>query len=143
MKESSDDDVWRYEMADWESPARLLVARPVDPTRHIETGEVTGWEGNVLMTPRLRYGSPDFFGLKLVETYWELDANIDDWWEAWTADIPGATHVVEYWPEVEPWDWVYVGTAMGLAVLTRHPTWRVGTVRWDENVTTVELEEVA
>lgn len=121
---------------------RVLVARPTDPDRHIETGDVIGWEGNVLLVKDPAYGSPGVLGSTLIESYWMLDANIEDWWEAWTGDIPGAVHVVEWWPAVELWDWVYVGTALGLAVLTSSPTWRLGTARWDERMELVELEEM-
>lgn len=121
---------------------RVVIARPLDPDHHIVTNEVTGWVGNVypFLDPNL--GAPGILGLKLRDSFWSLDANIERWWGLWTEQERGRTHVVERWPDVEEWTWVYVGTARNLIILTSEPQWMIGSARWDEPVQFVEFMEI-
>jgi hypothetical protein len=126
-----------------------VVARPT--TDEIDDPKVThadiGWEGRVA-TANMEHVdvpgdvfSPEYLGRVLVQSYWDLGADIRKWW----------MHYVEVYPDSEDGlvtdsgtaDWVYIGAARFLVMLRKETDgWSAAFSLWSDDPADAEFQKV-
>jgi hypothetical protein len=84
---------------------------------------------------------PEIFGRLLVDTYWELDADIEAWWDLF---VTGNRFPCPPTEDSGTSNWVYVGTARFLIIFHYiHDGWEMAKLVWSDDPAYANFELVS